>query len=71
MDSTSPPEVHSALSRWTDPTWGAGITALGIVAMGITGARGEHYPFNIATAVALAGAAWFVLSLMLRTRRRV
>lgn len=44
-----------------DPVIGAGLTLLGIFIMGVAGAAGAHYAFNLGTLVACIGAVVFVL----------
>lgn len=53
-----------------DPVVGAGLTLLGIMAMGITGAAGQHYLFNASTGVAILGAVLFVASVTITAYRQ-
>ena len=48
-----------------DPVIGAGITLLGILLMGTGGARDAHYVFDVGVAIAVLGAATFVLCVAL------
>jgi hypothetical protein len=48
-----------------DPVIGAGITLLGIFLMGTGGAWDAHYLFDVGVAVAVLGAATFVLCVAL------
>jgi hypothetical protein len=52
-----------------DPVAGAGITLLGILMMGIGGARDAHYFFDVGVLIALVGAATFVACVALSAMR--
>ena len=65
----SEPSIES-VRRGPDPVYGAGLTIAGIVGMGIFGALGKHYAFNVSTGLAIVGAARFVLSIVLDARAR-
>jgi hypothetical protein len=53
-------DAHDA-GKGPDPVIGAGLTLLGIFIMGVAGAAGAHYAFNVGTLVACVGAVVFVL----------
>lgn len=62
-ETSGPPEMAQpkAAGSGPDPVIGAGLTLLGIFVMGVAGAAGAHYAFNVGTLVACIGAVVFVL----------
>ncbi|MFO0592000.1 MAG: hypothetical protein U0441_30920 [Polyangiaceae bacterium] len=66
---TEPTHEPNAAEKGPDPVIGAGITLLGIFVMGVAGAAGAHYAFNIGTLVACVGAVVFVLFVALSALR--
>ena len=74
-DSISDPEDKSGAHRASagegpDPAIGAGVTLLGIVLMGIAGARDAHYVFDAGVVTAVLGAATFVLFVALSAMKQ-
>jgi energy-converting hydrogenase Eha subunit A len=73
-DSISDPEEksgqHRASTEGPDPAIGAGVTLLGIVLMGIAGARDAHYVFDAGVVTAVLGAATFVLFVALSAMKQ-
>ncbi len=61
LTGSDPTTDASAAGKGPDPVIGAGLTLLGIFLMGVAGAAGVHYAFNIGTLVACIGAVVFVL----------
>lgn len=67
--STEPTHEPSAAAKGPDPVIGAGLSLLGIFVMGVAGAAGAHYAFNVGTLVACVGAVVFVLFVALSALR--
>lgn len=53
-----------------DPVIGAGVALLGILLMGLGGARDAHYVFDVGVLTALLGAGTFVLFVALSAMKQ-
>lgn len=60
----------SADKSGPDPVIGAGVTLLGILLMGLGGARDAHYVFNVGVLTAVLGAGTFVLFVALSAMKQ-
>jgi hypothetical protein len=69
-EPTAPEVPGQTRSEGPDPVIGAGLVLFGIFVMGLAGSRDWHYIFNAGTAVAITGAAVFVLFVALSAMRQ-
>ena len=65
----TPDGTVSAGESGPDPVIGAGLALLGILLMGLGGARDAHYVFNVGVLTAVLGAGTFVLFVALSAMR--
>ena len=63
-------EAPAGTDLGPDPVVGAGITLLGILVMGISGAADAHYAFDVGVLTAVVGAGTFVVSVALSAMKQ-
>lgn len=53
-----------------DPVWGAGVFIVGLLVMGVGGAKTWHWTFNVGQGLLMIGSVWFLLAVALTSVRQ-